>query len=277
MRPLHLTLQGFGPFNEKQKIDFREGAEFLLITGKTGSGKTTIFDAIMFALFGKLPGTREEGSIVSSLLEPGEIPFVELDFTLKGKVYRVYRQPAHMRPSKRKADTFTREPAVVNLVVREKSEWVPRQGTVTEINDYLGEIIGLSDEEFSKIVLLPQGEFQKFLMADTQEKRDLLQKIFPTTIHEAVAEHTRKIKNERQQDLKFKKEQLELLLNEFDPDNYNEKEKKLKNAIEEEVKTCRRLQDEIEKQNAAVTRAEKEEEDFLELEKKITQKGTGWP
>lgn len=267
VRPRHLSIQGFGPFREKQEIDFQEGAEFLLISGKTGSGKTTIFDAIMFALFGKLPGTREETSIVSTLLQAGEVPFVEIEFSLKGNLWRVYRQPAYMRPSRRGKETLTRQAATVQLSLLFNGQWKPRQGTVTEINSELEEMLGLTADEFSRIVLLPQGEFQAFLMADTQEKRELLQKIFPAAEHKNISDMAREMKNEKQYELKQKRENLQQLLEEFDPGTFSEKEKELRKKIDAGENVYRDLQNIYEKQGRELSVAEKVDEDFREREK----------
>jgi len=271
VRPLKLTIQGFGPFREKQEVLFHEEADFLLITGKTGSGKTTIFDAIMFALYGRLPGTREENSIVCSLLEAGEVPFVELEFLIRGKVYRVYRQPAYIRPSLRKKNSFTREQAMVQLLVREKEEWASSEGTITEINEFLQEILRLSEDEFSRIVLLPQGEFQKFLMAETQEKRALLQKIFPTEKHESVAAMAKEMKNARQHELKALKDQLDVLLEEFDPDGFDDEERKRKAEKTAEENACKTLQKDLEEQKVLIAENQKIFDDFLLLDKKTSE------
>ena len=192
MRPHIITMEAFGPFPDKQSIDFDNYNDFFLITGPTGSGKTTIFDAIMFALYGQLPGTRDPKSVVSSYIENETEPYVELIFSIKGKKFKVTRIPPYKRPSKKGEKKLVDIDMKVELYENIDSQWCPILGTITEINTVIKNLIHLSADEFSKIVILPQGEFQKFLVADTKDKRALLEKIFP--IHSPIIQKIEIIK-----------------------------------------------------------------------------------
>jgi exonuclease SbcC len=101
MRPEKMNILGFGPFHEWQSIDFTGAGEFLLISGPTGAGKTTIFDAMMFALYGRVPGTRDMRSLVSDFLKEDTEPAVEFIFSAGGQRFKVKRIPAHARASRR--------------------------------------------------------------------------------------------------------------------------------------------------------------------------------
>jgi exonuclease SbcC len=181
MRPETLKILGFGPFHEEQSIDFSGAGEFLLISGPTGAGKTTIFDAMMFALYSRLPGTRDMRSLVSDFLKEGSEPVVEFTFSAGGQGFKVKRTPSYTRASRRGASRMVEVPASIALFHLDDGQWRPADGNPTEINAAIARRIGLSAEEFSRIVLLPQGEFQKFLMAETLEKRQILRPSSPLT------------------------------------------------------------------------------------------------
>lgn len=197
MRPSRLALSNFGPYRERTEVDFSRLGEFFLICGKTGSGKSTLFDAITYALFGQAPGARKgsEGELASDFALPGEKPEVEFEFFLSGCEYRVVRNPPYAKP--KRGGGFTDVPAAAGLWIREGGptkaggvggNWKPLAEGVTGVNKALSERVGLSAEEFSKIILLPQGEFQEFLEMDSTGKGAILEKLFPVHAHGVVAE-----------------------------------------------------------------------------------------
>lgn len=176
MRPIKLELQAFGPYKEKTSLDFTQlGDQHLfLISGSTGAGKTTIFDAIVYALYGKTSGSsRDVNELKSQLAEDESVAYVKLTFMIHGKTYTVERIPKQKRPTKRG-------------LIREQNAEVTLEGEdftlskIQEVDSKLVEILGLSADQFRQIVMLPQGEFKKLLEASSGEKEAILRTIFHT-------------------------------------------------------------------------------------------------
>jgi exonuclease SbcC len=191
MRPIKLALENFGPYRDRAEIDFSALGEFFLICGKTGSGKSTLFDAITYALFGQAPGGRKgsEAEFVSDFATPGGKPVVEFEFSLSGTRYRVLRTAPFSRP--KKGGGFTDVPPTATLFAASpeaEGGWRVVSDGVRDTNERVPELIGLTAEEFSKIILLPQGDFQKFLEMESTERSQVLEKLFPVDLHEKMAE-----------------------------------------------------------------------------------------
>jgi exonuclease SbcC len=180
MKPELLILENFGPFVGKVCIDFNALDDIFLITGKTGSGKTTIFDALCFALYGKVPGSR--GGYLTRLRSDhvGEDQecSVSLCFRVGERHYRIDRTPRQEKPKKRGTGTTTAEETVVLYDIIEGKPVNP-SARKSETDQQIRELIGLQSEEFFKIVLLPQGEFAEFLKQNTHERKAVLGKLFP--------------------------------------------------------------------------------------------------
>ncbi len=174
MRPIRLELQAFGPYAKKQVIDFeRLGKEGLfLICGDTGAGKTSIFDALCFALYGRASGSVRDAKMLKSqyALETDE-PFVDLEFEFQSKRHRIIRRMEHKRKSKR-GDTLTTEPASVRYF-SPSGEWKEYKAGFDA-----GHILGLSIEQFRHTAMIAQGEFQKLLLADSKMREEILKKLF---------------------------------------------------------------------------------------------------
>ncbi|GLY18475.1 hypothetical protein Kisp01_54890 [Kineosporia sp. NBRC 101677] len=188
MRLHRLEITAFGPFAEHQQIDFDElsGAGLFLLHGPTGAGKTSVLDALCFALYGRVPGSRgASGRYRSDHADPAVRAEVVCEFTVAGRRLEVTRSPEWQRPKKR-GTGFTREQA--HVVVREwvADGWVGRTNRMDEAGDLIGQLIGLGPEQFTKLILLPQGEFAAFLRASAEERRPLLQKLFGTDRFAAV-------------------------------------------------------------------------------------------
>jgi DNA repair protein SbcC/Rad50 len=177
-----LEVEAFGPFATRQIIDFDDlsDAGLFLLHGATGAGKTSILDAICYALFGQVPGARREGRprLRSDHAPPGVAPRVVLEVTVGGRRLEVTRTPEWQRPKKRGAGT-TREPASTDVRERIDGTWVVRVGRRSdEAGLLLGEVLGMGLEQFTKVVLLPQGEFAAFLRAGAEQRADLLSRLF---------------------------------------------------------------------------------------------------
>lgn len=189
MRPLKLTMTAFGPYKETEIVDFSELEEhdLFVISGKTGAGKTTIFDGICFALYGSASGQdRGETKMLRSDFAADDLhTAVELEFLLKGKHYRVRRQIGHVKQGN-KSKTGDQ----IFLFERRGEEEIPcvdRQ-MVSEVNEKIEEIIGLTQDQFKQIVMLPQGEFRKLLTSDTENKEAILRRLFKTENYKEINE-----------------------------------------------------------------------------------------
>lgn len=181
MRPLKLTIAGFGPYAGVQELDFEKlgRSGLYLITGDTGAGKTTIFDAITFALFGEASGDNRDAGMLRSKYAKAEDPtYVELSFCYDGKNYIVRRNPEYERAKARGTGT-TKQAADAQLVY-------PDGHSVTklkEVDKAIHGIIGLTREQFSQVSMISQGEFRKLLQADTKERQKIFRDIFGTGLY----------------------------------------------------------------------------------------------
>uniref|UniRef100_UPI002456EDCF AAA family ATPase n=1 Tax=Nocardia wallacei TaxID=480035 RepID=UPI002456EDCF len=180
MRLHRLEMTAFGPFADTAAVDFDElGADGLfLLHGQTGAGKTTVLDAIAFALYGRVPGARGESKrLHSDHADPQTPPRVVLEATLGGRRLRLTRSPEFQRPKKRGTGWAT-EQAAATL------EWLDGRGRnlsrIPDIGDEVNRLLGMSADQFFQVVLLPQGDFARFLQADNEDREKLLEKLFDT-------------------------------------------------------------------------------------------------
>lgn len=201
MRPLKLTMAGFGPYAGVQVLDFDclGSSGLYLITGDTGAGKTTIFDAITFALFGEASGNNRDSTMLRSKYAKDDAPtYVELTFAYGGKSYTVTRNPAYERAKTRGTGTTT-ELAGAELTCPDGRQ-VTKKG---EVDAAIREIIGLTREQFSQIAMISQGDFRKLLQADTKERQKIFRDIFKTDFYvllqNQLKESTGEIRTQREQ------------------------------------------------------------------------------
>lgn len=191
MRPVRLVMSAFGSYAGCETIDFTviEHGCFL-ITGDTGAGKTTIFDAVTYALYGKTSGGRRDGNMMrSQFASPETDTYVEFSFLYGEKQYMIRRNPEYLRPGKRKnADGSVRmvkESAKVSLLMPDGNEF---QGKKKDIDLKIEEIIGLDVEQFTQIAMIAQGDFLKLLHAESKERKQIFSKIFQTKIFWKIQE-----------------------------------------------------------------------------------------
>ena len=193
MRPIRLSLQYFGSYTDKQTIDFDLlGTKGLyLITGDTGSGKTTIFDAILYALYGSMSGeyrSKDTTILRSTMAQETDKTEVELVFEFNGTHYTITRWMEYMQPKKR-GSGFTEGKAGATM------SWhgclTPISGT-KEVSAKILEILGISRDQFSQIAMIAQGDFMKLLMANTEDRIGLFRKIFRTENYKALQERISK-------------------------------------------------------------------------------------
>ncbi|WP_300384927.1 SMC family ATPase [Clostridium sp.] len=196
MKIKKLIISAFGPYPGKEEIDFENqlnGKSMFVITGTTGSGKTTIFDAINFALYGEASGSDREGKTLRSDFADEDTPTeVELYFTIRNKDYYIKRSPQYSRKKKKKDANgdygYTEVKPTAELKIKDKTYTGSK-----EVTRYVEEILGINSEQFKQLVMIPQGEFKKLLNADSDKREEIFRRIFGTKVFSDISQ---KIKNE---------------------------------------------------------------------------------
>lgn len=189
MKPIELVMSAFGSYASEQVIDFRQHQHGLfLISGDTGAGKTTIFDALMFALYDTSSGGRKHGNMLRSRYATLEIKtWVKLTFEVRNEVYTVFRNPEYERISLRKnADgtlKTTTEPSNVELILPDGKAMIGRK---SQINEKIIEILGMDANQFAQVAMIAQGDFMKLLQAKSDERQAIFTKIFDTRIYALI-------------------------------------------------------------------------------------------
>jgi DNA repair protein SbcC/Rad50 len=200
-----LRATAFGPFAGTIDVDFDalSTAGLFLLSGPTGAGKTSVLDAVCFALYGDVPGDRNAAKrLRSDLAAPGARPEVELEATLSGRRFRITRTPAWERPKKRGEGTTT-EQASVTIAERVHGTWVTQSTRLDETGHLVARLLGMNVAQFTQVAMLPQGRFQAFLRAKSEERHRLLQQLFRTGRFEDVEKWLR----DRRLDLRRRTEQ----------------------------------------------------------------------
>ncbi|WP_405689563.1 AAA family ATPase [Streptomyces sp. NBC_00057] len=192
MRLHRLSLTAFGPFGATQDIDFDalSSAGLFLLHGPTGAGKTSVLDAVCYGLYGAVPGARQSpGTSLRSDHAPADLSTeVKLELTVGGRRLEVTRRPAQPRP-KKKGNGFTTEKAQSWLREYDPDDgWQPLSRSHQEIGEEITQLIGMSRDQFCQVVLLPQGDFARFLRADAEARGKLLGRLFDTRRFAAVEE-----------------------------------------------------------------------------------------
>lgn len=184
MRPLLLKVSAFGPYAGVTILPMEELGErgLYLITGDTGAGKTTLFDAICFALFGDASGAHREATMFRSKYAELETPTeVEMTFLHGGKEYRIRRNPEYLRPAKR-GDGLKKELAAAELYLPD-GQVISK---VRDVNSAVEEILGIDREQFSQIAMLAQGDFLKLLLAETKQRQEIFRELFHTGFYQTL-------------------------------------------------------------------------------------------
>ena len=194
MKPLEITVSAFGPYAKSVQIPLSKLGEqgIFLITGDTGAGKTTLFDAICFALFGEVSGSnREVDSLRSDFASPSTKTFVDLTFSHRGETYRILRNPAYLRP-KKSGEGTTKETADATL-------WYPDGNVVSgaeKVKKAAETLLGIDAKQFKQIAMIAQGEFLKLLYADSVERGAIFRRVFHTDFYLAFQKKLKELEKE---------------------------------------------------------------------------------
>lgn len=184
MRPLKLVISAFGPYASRTEVDLNSLGKrgLYLITGDTGAGKTTIFDAICYALYAEPSGSnREVNMLRSKYAQPDTPTFVELEFEYAQKNYRIRRNPEYERPAKR-GNKLVKEDAGANLLLPNQVELT----NTKEVNRKILDIMGLDKNQFTQLSMIAQGEFLKLILADTKQRQKIFREIFYTGNYQLI-------------------------------------------------------------------------------------------
>ncbi|HAS6487401.1 TPA: AAA family ATPase [Vibrio parahaemolyticus] len=187
MKPIKLTMQAFGPFAKTETIDFEKlGSNALfLINGPTGSGKTSILDAICFALYGETTSNERQGiQMRCDLASPQQLTEVILDFSLHGKVYRVTRAPEQEAPKARGEGLTVRKHTASLYELGETEKLITSK--TTQVKTEITNIIGLNETQFRQVMVLPQGKFRELLLATSKEREEIFGQLFETDIYKKI-------------------------------------------------------------------------------------------
>jgi exonuclease SbcC len=272
MKLQKLVINGFGPYALKQELDFETNLKdknMFVITGNTGAGKTTIFDAINFALYGEPSGSDRDGkSLRSDFADPDTPTEVELWFSLRGKDYYVKRTPTYLKP-KQRGEGYTESKATAEIKISKDKTITGAKEVTKEVEN----ILGITTEQFKQLVMIPQGEFKKLLNAKSEEKEDIFRKIFGTEVFESIQKHIKEEANklkkavevvERDRLNKIKSfmckeedEELYRLINASDP-NIDKLMISFEESIQREIKDQQALEEKIQQVNEVIKKIQSE-------------------
>lgn len=215
MKPILLTMQAFGSYGEKTEINFQKGGDFFLISGDTGSGKSTIFDAMMFALYGEVStnGSGKENELLSQFVDVrNDKPLVSLVFTAhqhgQEETYKITRTPRHIRPAKRTGAKQQEEGETAELLMPDGSQY---PGKLSDTKRKIEELVGLTADQFRKVVMIAQGEFMDFLRAGSKEKTELLRDLLKTDYYYQLSERLKTLAKEKNTAAKTQRTKLSLI------------------------------------------------------------------
>jgi hypothetical protein len=268
MKPIRLELKEFGPYKDEIiEWDKIINEPIFLITGKTGSGKSTLFDAITYALYNKTTGGKDIASLRTKTATDKDKTQVNFDFELSGKRYRIERTLAYLKTGNK---NLTSGKVVLMEYNSEKQDIIATKEQ--EVKEKIEELIGLDDKQFCQIIILPQGKFKEFLLSKSIEKKETLRSLFNTYFYQKFVDLLQE--QAKNLDSKHKQKEKELItrFEQFDIEGELTKFEFLKDENFEEIKSIILLQEEsIKKEKEELVRLEKSfseaKENFIELSK----------
>ena len=268
MKPIRLELKEFGPYkNEIIEWDKIINEPIFLITGKTGSGKSTLFDAITYALYNKTTGGKDIASLRTKTALDKDKTQVNFDFELSGKKYRIERTLAYLKAGNK---NLTSGKVALMQYNDEKLEVIATKEQ--EVKEKVEELIGLDDKQFCQIIILPQGKFKEFLLSKSSEKKETLRSLFNTYFYQKFVEQLQEQAKKLDSSHKQKEKELITRFEQFDIEEELTKFEYLKDENFEEILSIIQLQEEtikIEKKELLKLERSfsKEKENFIELSK----------
>lgn len=279
MKPLKLTMSAFGSYAGKNVIDFTGQQQgIFLITGDTGAGKTTIFDAITYALYNQTSGGERNGNMMrSQYAQPETETYVELEFLYRGQTYRVRRNPDYKITKKLKNGKIREQkvPHSVELTLPDGTVF-PEKKNATDAK--IIEILGLTADQFSQIVMIAQGDFLKLLYTKSDERKMIFSKLFRTDIYWKIQENLRRKSMEmderiQENDRAFEQEKSRIiLLPESEELPLDELVERLRERLKDALKEQNLRRANVEELNKKITKYEEINKLFVSLEK-IRQTG----
>ena len=250
MRPLKLTMRAFGPYANEQTLDFSvlKNRSFFLIHGPTGAGKTSILDAICFALYGDASiSDRQLRYMRSDYAEPDILTEVIFEFELRGDIYRVFRRPEQQRPKKRgKGHTKEAAKATFWRLLNNgqgSDKWTVITNGWEKVNKEIERLIGFRSDQFRQVVVLPQGEFRRLLSANSLERQQILKVLFQTDRYRKIEDALKEEAYNSKKDIEGLYEKKLYILKRLEVED----ESGLIDKIEGFVDRKKRLEDEINK------------------------------
>lgn len=213
MRPLKITMSAFGPYAGEVTLDMQKLGKsgIYLITGDTGAGKTTVFDAISYALYGEASGNYRENTTLRSKYASADTPtFVELEFEYNNEIYKINRNPEYPRPNKR-GEGFTKQRAEAKIFMPDNSVIT----NIKEVTAKVEEIIGINKNQFSQIAMIAQGDFRKLLNCETNERSKIFRKIFKTEPYHNIEIKLSSLFNELKRNREKEKSGIEQYINQL--------------------------------------------------------------
>ena len=268
MKPIRLELKEFGPYkNEIIEWDRIINEPIFLITGKTGSGKSTLFDAITYALYNKTTGGKDIASLRTKTALDKDKTQVNFDFELSGKKYRIERTLAYLKAGNK---NLTSGKVALMQYNDEKLEVIATKEQ--EVKEKIEELIGLDDKQFCQIIILPQGKFKEFLLSKSSEKKETLRSLFNTYFYQKFVEQLQEQSKKLDSSHKQKEKELITRFEQFDIEEELTKFEYLKDENFEEILSIIQSQEEtikIEKKELLKLERSfsKEKENFIELSK----------
>lgn len=255
MKPIRLTMQAFGSYGEKTEIDFQKGGDFFLISGDTGSGKSTIFDAMMFALYGEVStvGINKDkkkneklDEMLSQFVDVQKTkPYASLIFTAyqhgQEETYTVRRTPRYTRPAKRGDAKLQDERETVELLMPDGSQY---PGKLSDTNRKIEELVGLTADQFRKVVMIAQGEFMDFLRANSDKKTELLRDLLKTRYYDDLTNKLQKQAGEKKKAAQTQRTKLSLIAANAVTEGLPEEDAQALEAAKGTVITAKELQPE---------------------------------
>jgi DNA repair protein SbcC/Rad50 len=293
VKPLRLSMKAFGPYSREEMIDFGRLGErmFFLICGPTGSGKTTILDAMCFALYGETTSgnDRDARKMRSDFVDSSQLTEITFDFALRGSVYRVHRSPEQEVTRKRGGTGTTKTPAKAALYSLEKDadgKSIQRLETsgYNDVNRMITTMLGFQSSQFRQVVVLPQGEFRRLLVASSKDREDILETLFCTELFKELEDYLKITARKIEESLMAVKTEQDLLLNQAQAESpvklhegIKEERGKLEILRQEEEKAKKALKESQEKLNSGRKDAERLDEQrkaldaLVGLEKRIDE------